>query len=234
MGDRKGKPLPRYTRAFRLSALRRVREDGETKTEVCRSLGIATGTMDRWDKQYAPGTEKRVGKEKVAFERASERELEKRCAGLEKRCADLEKELEGSASGLLLQVAERDLRIEELELLIRAREEAESDGDSDGGVVTAVRMRKVMSQSPVMDAGPLEPSLRAWWERDPKGYLGAVDERERAERGDAETAGEVKRLRAENAELRAVASVSERKGVSADVDDSEAMELIEKILAGAA
>src|SRR5258707_193006 len=57
-------------------------------------------------------------------------------------------------------------RVEEFERIEAARVLAEAARDSEGGQVTAARMRKVLGQDSVMDCGPTERRLREWLTKD--------------------------------------------------------------------
>jgi hypothetical protein len=86
-------------------------------------------------------------------------------------------------------------RVAELEERERIREEAVADVDVQAGVVTAERMRRLLSQNPEADCGPTEKILREMLTNSPAAFIKQMEERERNERG-------VAAMEAENARLR--------------------------------
>lgn len=142
-----------------------------------------------------------------------------------------------SARRQTLQAENRELRarVAELEGLLAARERAEADRDPEGGVVTAVRMRKVLGQPAGADAGPTEQVLRVWLEKNPRDYIRAAEEKEEKE---AAEIAECERLEAKQEQLlaeqaRLKAQLAELEAAEAVVDDpgtDAALGLIEKLL----
>jgi cell division protein FtsB len=103
-----------------------------------------------------------------------------------------------SRSSRMIRKAELDQLREERDALqtrLDAIETAKGDLDAQGGILNAARMRKVIGQRPEADCGPLERTLREWLQKSPKDFIGAMEERERGERG-------VAAMEAENARLR--------------------------------
>lgn len=88
----------------------------------------------------------------------------------------------------------------------------EMEEDAVPGVVTLEVMRKVLGQSSQLDRGSVERRLREWLKKEPKGYIEAIDARERESSGAAEREAELECLRAEVAELRARESASAEDG----------------------
>ena len=87
------------------------------------------------------------------------------------------------------------VRVAELEQRERDREAAAADVDAEGGQVTAARMRKVLGQDPVLDAGPTEKRLREWLVKDVSKFEQRAREMEAEENGVAELEAENERLR---------------------------------------
>lgn len=92
--------------------------------------------------------------------------------------------------------------------------------DVDGGEITAVAMRKVAGQNPVSDTGPTERLLRAWLERDVKGFEARMRELAAEERNSAAQEEELDRLRLEVAELRGKQAEAGGRCAADDLVDS--------------
>jgi hypothetical protein len=116
---------------------------------------------------------------------------------------------------------EKDARIRELEARIEAMATASPDPDAD----TSPRvMRKVLGQNPNADLGPAEGVLREWLAKDPKGFIAAIEEKERVAAGDAGLREENARLSAELSSLRGSSSSGP------DLGAAKAREIVEGLL----
>jgi hypothetical protein len=102
--------------------------------------------------------------------------------------------------------------------------------DPEGGVITAARMRKVLAQVEASDVGPTEAALRGWLDKDPKGFTGEIERRQRAEGADAEREAEVVRLRDRVQELEAVLQKASPAAAGPDRGTEAALAVVEKLL----
>lgn len=110
-----------------------------------------------------------------------------------------------SYKNLMDRYIQAKVRAEDAEALLATLRSEPADPDAE----TSPRvMRKVLGQSARADAGHAEKVLRSWLDRDPKGFIAAIEEKERVLAGDAEKDVEMARLRSRNAELEKLASSS--------------------------
>ena len=132
----------------------------------------------------------------------------------------------------------RWVKVEEHNAVLRRVKELEASlsspdsRDADGGVVTSVRMRKILGQEAVLDVGPTERSLRVFLERDFFRYEGRMRELEAVERGQVEKDAELVELRLEVKELRAARDSAREVAEVADGGSDRARELIDSCLRG--
>ncbi len=95
----------------------------------------------------------------------------------------------------------------------------------DDGVISSGVMKRVLGQSKDLDVGPTQATLRAWLDRDVKGYEARMRQLAEEESGAAAREKELEDLRAEVAELRKASSPA---GI--DAGAARARDIIGKIL----